>query len=88
VIDETEALRPAVGAAVQELREILRIDGADISLRAVTTSTLEFELELSAVPCLECVMPRDVLEEILLSRLNEVDPNIVSVAIGDPREDG
>ncbi len=31
-------------------------------------------------------MPRDLLEEIFMSRLQEIDPGIMRVEINDPRE--
>jgi Fe-S cluster biogenesis protein NfuA len=88
-MSETGALLdPPVQAVYEELREILRIDGADLLVREVTPSSIGFDLELQGAECLECVMPRDLLEEIFMSRLQEVDPGIMKVEINDPRDAG
>ena len=84
---DTEALfDPPVRAVFEELREILRVDGADLLVREVTPSSIGFDLELGGAECLECVMPRDLLEEIFTSRLQEIDPGIMRIEIHDPRE--
>ncbi len=43
---DTDALfDPPVRAVFEELREILRIDGADLLVREVTPSSIRFDLE-------------------------------------------
>ena len=87
-VPEAECLRPAARDVLNELSEILRADGAELRVRTASSVSLTFELDLSNSSCPECVMPRELLVDIYRSRLAEVDPDIVSVVIIDPREPG
>ncbi len=49
---------------------------------------MTIELDLSASDCPECVLPKDLLVDILGSRLRESDPDLREVELIDPREDG
>ena len=88
-VPEAHCLSPAARDILDELSEILRADGAELRVHTVASSvSLTFELDLSNSSCPECVMPRELLVDIYRSRLAEVDPDIVSVVIIDPREPG
>lgn len=87
-VPEAHCLSPAARDVLNELSEILRADGAELRVRTASSVSLTFELDLSNSSCPECVMPRELLVDIYRSRLAEVDPNIVSVVIIDPREPG
>ena len=57
-------------------------------MRDASTSAVTIELDLSASDCPECVLPKDLLVDILASRLQESDPDLRTVELIDPREEG
>ena len=50
-------------------------------------SSIRLELDLSASTCPECVVPRDLMLDILGASLAKADPDVVHVELDDPRED-
>ena len=84
--DHVGGLGPAARGVVDELSEILRADGAELRVRRASATSVTLELDLSDSDCPECVMPRELLVDIYRTRLAEVDPDIRSVVIIDPRE--
>ena len=85
----TDAARPsaATSAVLAELNEVVAPDGAALRLRAATPTSLVVDLDLSASSCPECVVPRELLLDILTSRLREHDPDVRDVELHDPRVD-
>jgi hypothetical protein len=81
-------LSPAAQATLDELAAIVEPDGARLVVRDASASEVTIELDLSASECPECVLPRDLLVDILSSRLQEADPDLRSVDLIDPREAG
>jgi hypothetical protein len=81
-------LSPAAQATLDELAAIVEADGARLVVRDATASAVTIELDLSASECPECVLPRDLLVDILSSRLSESDPDLRTVDLIDPREEG
>ena len=69
--------------------DVKRDNGSVASVAAkALPSTVTIELNLSASDCPECVLPKDLLVDILGSRLRESDPDMREVDLIDPREDG
>ena len=79
-------LSPAAQATLDELAAIVEPDGARLVVRDASASTVTIELDLSASDCPECVLPKDLLTDILSSRLQESDPDVRAVELIDPRE--
>lgn len=79
-------LRPAARAVLDELDGIVAADGARLRLRAVTGPVAELVLDLSGSTCPECVLPKDLLVEMLTSRLSAADPDITEVRLDDRRD--
>ena len=79
-------LSAAAQATLDELAAIVEPDGARLVVRDASSSTVTIELDLSASDCPECVLPKDLLTEILASRLRESDPDVRAVELIDPRE--
>ena len=79
-------LSPAAQATLDELGAIVEADGARFVVRDATASAVTIELDLSTSECPECVMPRDLLVDILTARLSESDPDLRTVDLIDPRE--
>ena len=75
-----------VAAVVDELNEIVRPDGAVLRIRESSTTALRLELDLSESSCPECVVPKDLMLEILVSRVALVDPDVRTIELDDPRE--
>ena len=75
-----------VDAVVEELNEIVRPDGAVLRIRETTATALRLELDLSGSSCPECVVPKDLMLEILASRVALVDPDVRTIELDDPRE--
>ena len=80
-------LSAAAQATLDELAAIVEPDGARLVVRDASASTVTIELDLSASECPECVLPRDLLVDILSSRLQESDPDLREVELIDPREE-
>jgi Fe-S cluster biogenesis protein NfuA len=80
--------RAAVIDAFDEIKGLVRADGADMELVSVdaASGTVELRLLLEGVECHECVMPRPLLEDIACSMLQKKVPDVARVAIDDPRE--
>jgi hypothetical protein len=80
-------LSPAAQATLAELAAIVEPDGARLVVRDASASAVTIELDLSKSECPECVLPRDLLVDILSSRLSESDPDLRTVELIDPREE-
>jgi Fe-S cluster biogenesis protein NfuA len=65
---------------ISPVRDLIQLDGGDIEVVAVDGSTVELRLLLADAECAECVMPREVLEEVAAKLLG------LTVRIDDPRE--
>ena len=71
---------------VDELNEIVRLDGAELVLRAETLTCVSLELDLSRSECPECVVPKALMMQLLRSKLAFAAPDITTVELFDPRE--
>jgi hypothetical protein len=69
-----------------ELNEIVRPDGAELVIRSQTESALLLELDLTNSSCPECVVPKDLLVDILRAKLAKAAPDIRDVDLLDARE--
>jgi Fe-S cluster biogenesis protein NfuA len=80
--------RAALTPALDEVRSLVRADGGDLVLVSVDddAATVRLALELTDAHCIECVMPRDFLEQIALDVVRRQVPDVVAVGIDDPRE--
>ena len=76
----------SVDTVIEELNEIVRPDGAVLRVRETTPTALRLELDLSESECPECVVPKELMLEILVSRVALVDPDVRTIELHDPRE--
>jgi len=76
----------SVDAVVAELNEIVRPDGAELRVTERSATTLHLELDLTNSTCPECVVPKDLMLEILATNLASADPDIQRIELVDPRE--
>ena len=76
----------SIEAVVAELNEIVRPDGAELVLREATLTSVRLELDLSRSTCPECVVPKELLVEILAANLATAAPDVSAIELLDPRE--
>lgn len=74
-----------VDIALDDLRTSLRSDGADLKVEKVEKGTAYLSLILNSESCEECILPKDVLESVTVSSLQNYIPEIKSVVLNDPR---
>jgi hypothetical protein len=79
----------AVGEAVDEMGALLRSDGADLQLIEANpkTARIELRLELEGAECAECVLPADLLEQMVSEALARRVPGEFELVLHDPRRD-
>ncbi|MFN8026016.1 MAG: hypothetical protein U0W40_06600 [Acidimicrobiia bacterium] len=82
----TDASNTALLAAVEEVKELVAADGGDMLLAGVDGSTAKLQLVVENSNCVECIMPREILEQITLDILRRGGAGIDAVTIDDPRE--
>jgi hypothetical protein len=72
--------------ALDEIKGLVQADGGDMLLTAVDGSTIRLQLVVEGASCVECVMPREFLEQIALDIFRRGGVDADAVAIDDPRE--
>ena len=81
MIDET-----AVRDGLEEVQTLVRADGGDMLLTSIDGSTVNLQLVLEGASCVECVMPREILEQIALDVVQRYAPGVTELHVDDPRE--
>ena len=79
----------AVGEAVEEMSAILRLDGAALHLVDANPKTLRVEvrLEMEDANCEECVMPPEMLEQMIGDAISRRVPGEFELVLRDPRRE-
>jgi hypothetical protein len=72
--------------ALDELRGLVQTDGGDMTLVGVDGPTIRLQLVLENAHCVECVMPRDFLEQVALGIFRRSGIDAETVSIDDPRD--
>jgi len=72
---------------LEEARQLVQADGGDMELVSTDDGTVSLKLILEGASCVECVMPKEFLEQIVLDMLMRAGHGVSAVAIDDPRED-
>ncbi len=75
-----------IAPALDELRGLVQADGADMTVTGVDGSTVNLQLVVESASCVECVMPREILEQIALNIFQRNGVGADTVVIDDPRE--
>jgi hypothetical protein len=77
----------AVGAAVEELGAVLRVDGADLHLVDADpkTARIEVRLELEDASCEDCIMPPELLEQMIGDAISRRVRGEFELIVRDPR---
>ena len=78
-----------VEAAVEEMGALLRLDGADLQmLRAdPKTARIEVALDLTGVECDDCVMPPELLEQMISDAVSRRIRGEFELVLRDPRRE-
>jgi hypothetical protein len=75
-------------SAIEELNEIVRLDGGELRVKEASPTAIHLELDLTQSSCPECVVPRDLMMDILQANMTKADPDICHIELDDPREQG
>jgi Fe-S cluster biogenesis protein NfuA len=78
-----------IAPALEEARSLVQADGGDMELVSTDagSGTVNLKLILEGASCIECVMPKMFLEQIVLDILQRAGHTVSTVDIYDPRED-
>ena len=76
-----------IAPTLEEARQLVQADGGDMELVSTDDGTVSLKLILEGASCVECVMPKEFLEQIVLDMLMRAGHGVSAVAIEDPRED-
>ena len=80
-------ISPSAEAVIAELNEIVQADGGELRVKEASPTSIFLELDLTDSNCPECVVPKDLMLDILRSKLEAADPDIRQVDLHDPREE-
>lgn len=77
----------AVAEAVDEVDQMMRPDGAALTLVAADpkTARIEVNLDLSGVSCLDCILPPPMLRDAVESAIQRRLHTEFEVKVADPR---
>ena len=76
-----------IAPTLEEARQLVQADGGDMELVSTDDGKVSLKLILEGASCVECVMPKEFLEQIVLDMLMRAGHGVSAVAIDDPRED-
>ena len=80
----------AVTEAVEEMAELLRLDGADLVLVAADPAAdrVEVRLEIEDASCVDCILPPDHLRTVIHDAVAKRVASEFELVIHDPRVEG
>ena len=79
-----------VEAAVEEMGALLRLDGADLTIVEANPKTdrIEVALDMAGVECEDCVMPPEMLEQMISDAVARRVRGEFELVLRDPRRGG
>lgn len=82
------ATENAIQSAVQEMQALMRADGADLVVKElnVPAARLHLVVDLANVECLDCVVPPDMLRQVIQDAITKKYAGELEILIDDPRE--
>ena len=80
----------AVAEAVEEMAELLRLDGADLELVAADAATdrVEVRLVIEDAECVDCILPPEHLQTVIRNAVAKRVPTEFELVVHDPRVEG
>jgi hypothetical protein len=87
LLNQDPEIRSGLQEELDALRVALQADGADLVLDDVggNGQRVHLSLVVSDETCLDCIMPKDHLESIILENFREKYPVVEEVVLNDPR---
>ncbi len=76
----------AITAALAELRSGFNADGADLEVVTAGASSVTVRLVVTPETCLECIVPKSALQQIVENAIRKAYPTVQAVELIDPRE--
>lgn len=79
-----------VEAAVEEMSALLRLDGAELKMLEANPKTdrIEVALDMTGVECEDCVMPTEMLEQMISDAVARRVRGEFELVLRDPRVGG
>ena len=79
--------RTDIERAVDEAGILLRADGADLLLADwdAAEGRVRVTVDISGSNCVECIIPPDLLADMIGDAINRATPSRVEVLVDDPR---
>jgi hypothetical protein len=74
--------------AIKEVRDTLQADKADLLVDSVAGDAANVSIVISDEACADCILPKDLLAEMLLMVTQEHCPEIRNIEVYDPRDHG
>ena len=76
-----------VTAAIEEMSALLRLDGADLQMLGADpkTARIEVALDMTGVECEDCVMPHEMLEQMITDAVGKRVRGEFELVLHDPR---
>jgi Fe-S cluster biogenesis protein NfuA len=82
---DAQAARARLEAGLNDVRESLQADHADLEVIGLHGTTAKVRLVLTPDTCRECIVSKAVLESIMLESLRDTLPEVSAVELDDPR---
>jgi hypothetical protein len=74
--------------AIKGVRDTLQADKADLLVDSVAGETAKVTIVISDEACGDCILPKDLLAEMLMMVTQEDCPEIRNIEVYDPRDHG
>jgi hypothetical protein len=85
-MESSELLQDQLSGGIKDIRESLQADQADLEVLGLEDGIAKFRLLVGPETCLECILSKSILEQILVRSLQRTMPQVNSVQLDDPRE--
>jgi hypothetical protein len=72
-------------AGLAQVREALRLDGADLEVLGLEGAEARVRLIIGPEACLDCILPKEFLEQMLLHDVQAAMPEVTHITLDDPR---
>lgn len=79
-------MKEKIEAAIAPMREAIQADGADLEVKGIDGSVAHIALVFGPEVCEDCILPKDMLQTMLLSAVKDTLPEISEIVLDDPRE--
>jgi Fe-S cluster biogenesis protein NfuA len=82
---DAQAARGRLEAGLNDIRESIQADHADLEVIGLDGSTARVRLVITPDTCRECIVSKSILESIMLESLRDTMPEVSAVELEDPR---